>query len=391
VAGIIVLQVKVDFLLQWTKDIEVGPNGFVVIVDKRGKIAAHPKFAPQGELMTYSKIPAVQKSPREDEGAARLSNVFRGEKELVTYQSVPIYGWGAIVEQPVGDAFAARNENLKRLLTAYALVGLISCAMAYVILRFITERRQAENEIRNLNKNLADRSLEVEAANKELEAFSYSVSHDLRAPLRAVDGFSRILLEEHASQLSEEGQGFLCRVRDNAVNMGQLIDDLLAFSQLSRRPLKKQNVVPADLARQVLDELKQEQNGRCVDASVSDLPRCNGDPKLLKQVFVNLLSNAFKYTRKCEVAHIEVGCEKINGETVYFVKDNGAGFNMKYANKLFGVFQRLHRSEEYEGTGVGLAIVQRVVHRHGGRIWAEAVIDKGASFYFTLGEGNTHD
>ena len=391
VRGILVLQLKVDFLLQWTKDIEVGPNGFVVIVDRGGKIAAHPKFASQGELVTYSKLPAVQNSPREDKGAARLSNLFGREQELVTYQSVPVYGWGAIVEQPVSDAFAARDENLRRLLTAYALVGLISCALAYLILRFTTDRRQAENEIGNLNKNLAERSFEVEAANKELEAFSYSVSHDLRAPLRAVDGFSRILLEEHASQLSEEAQGFLSRVRDNAVNMGQLIDDLLAFSRLSRQPLKRQNVVTADLARQVLDELKQEENGRRVDASVSDLPQCNGDPKLLKQVFVNLLSNAFKYTRKREVAHIEVGCEKINGETVYFVKDNGAGFNMKYANKLFGVFQRLHRSEEYEGTGVGLAIVQRVVHRHGGRIWAEAVIDKGASFYFTLGEGNTHD
>ena len=391
VTGILVLQVKVDFLLQWTKNIEVGPNGFVVIVDRRGKIAAHPKFAPQGELVTYSKIPAVQKSPREDKGAARLSNLFGREEELVTYESVPIYGWGAIVEQPVSDAFAARDENLKRLLTAYALVGLVSCALAYLILRFITDRRQAENEIRNLNKNLAERSLEVEAANKELEAFSYSVSHDLRAPLRAVDGFSRILLEEHTSQLSEEGQSFLRRVRENAVNMGQLIDDLLTFSRLSRQPLKKQNVVTADLARQVLDELKQEQNGRRVDASVADLPQCNGDPKLLKQVFVNLLSNAFKYTRKREVARIEVGSEKINGETVYFVKDNGAGFNMKYAAKLFGVFQRLHRSEEYEGTGVGLAIAQRVVHRHGGRIWAEAAIDKGASFYFTLDGVNAHD
>jgi signal transduction histidine kinase len=391
VAGILVLQVKVDFLLQWTRNIEVGPNGFVVIVDRRRKIAAHPKFEPQGELVTYAKIPAVEKSPREDKGIARLSSLFPREEELVTYQSVPVYGWGAIVEQPVTDAFAARDENLKRLLIAYAFIGLVSCALAYLILRFITDRRQAENEIRNLNKDLAERSLEVEAANKELEAFSYSVSHDLRAPLRAVDGFSRILLEEHASQLSEEGRGFLSRVRDNAVNMGRLIDDLLAFSRLSRQPLKKQNVVTADLARQVLNELKQEQNGRRVDVSVADLPQCNGDPKLLKQVFVNLLSNAFKYTRKREIARIEVGCANINGETAYFVKDNGAGFNMKYADKLFGVFQRLHRSEEYEGTGVGLAIVQRVIQRHGGRVWAEAAIDKGASFYFTLGERNSHD
>lgn len=390
VIGILVLQVKIDFLLQWTKNIEVGPNGFVVIVDRQGKIAAHPEFAPQGELVTYSKIPPVQKSSLDNKGAAGLSNFFGTEEELVTYQSVSVYGWRAIVEQPVSDAFAARDENLKWLLTAYVLVGLISCALAYLILRFITDRRQAENDIRNLNRDLAERSLEVEAANKELEAFSYSVSHDLRAPLRAIDGFSRILLADHASELSEEGQGFLSRVRDNAVNMGQLIDDLLAFSRLSRQPLKKQNVVTADLARQVLDDLKQEQNGRRVDASVSDLPQCNADPKLLKQVFVNLLSNAFKYTRKREITRIEVGCENIHGETVYFVKDNGAGFNMKYANKLFGVFQRLHRAEEYEGTGVGLAIVQRVVHRHGGRIWAEAVIDKGASFYFTLGGGNAH-
>jgi len=390
VAGILVLQVKVDFLLQWTKNIEVGPNGFVVIVDRRGKIAAHPKFPPQGELLDYSKIPALQKLARNDKGAERLFNPFERERDVVTYQSVPGYGWHAIVEQPVSDAFAARDENLNRLLTAYAVIGLISCVLAYLILRFVTERRQAENEIRHLNKNLAERSLEVEVANKELEAFSYSVSHDLRAPLRAVDGFSRILLEEHASQLSEEGQGFLSRVRENALNMGQLIDDLLTFSRLSRQPLKKQNILTADLARQVLDGLKQEQNGRRIEASVADLPQCEGDPNLLKQVFVNLLSNAVKYTDKREVSRIEVGSEKINGEIIYFVKDNGAGFNMKYANKLFGVFQRLHRSEEYEGTGVGLAIVQRVVHRHGGRIWAEAAVDKGASFYFTLSGGNTH-
>lgn len=391
VAGILVLQVKVDFLLQWTKNIAVGPNGFVVIVDRGGKIVAHPKVPPQGEILDYSKIPAGQELARRDKVADRLSTFFERAEEVVTYQSIPGYGWGAIVEQPVSDVFADRDDNLKRLVFAYALIGLVSCALAYLILRFITERRQAENEIRNLNKDLTERSFEVEAANKELEAFSYSVSHDLRAPLRAVDGFSRILLDEHASQLSEEGQDFLKRVRENAVNMGQLIDDLLTFSRLSRQPLKKQNIVTTDLARQVLDELKQEQDGRRINASVADLPQCEGDPKLLKQVFVNLLSNAFKYTRKREISRIEVGSEKINGETVYFVKDNGAGFNMKYADKLFGVFQRLHRSEEYEGTGVGLAIVQRVIHRHGGRIWAEAAIDKGASFYFTLGGGNTHD
>lgn len=390
-AGILVLQVKVDFLLQWTTSIEVGPRGFVVIVDRDGKIAAHPKLPPQGELLDYSRVSAVQNLLSGDKDAKRLSDTaFGSEEKIVTYQSVPGYGWRAIVEQPMRDAFAAREENLKRLLSAYAVIGLISCALAYLILRFLTERRQAENEIRKLNKHLAERSLEVEAANKELEAFSYSVSHDLRAPLRAVDGFSRIVLEDYAAELSEEGRGFLNRVRESATNMGQLIDDLLTFSRLSRQPLKKQSIVTTELARQVLDELKPEQNGRRIEASIADLPQCTGDFRLLKQVFVNLLSNAFKYTRKREVVHIEVGWEQINGETVYFVKDNGAGFDMKYADKLFGVFQRLHRSEEYEGTGVGLAIVQRVINRHGGRIWAEAVIDNGANFYFTLGGGQNH-
>ncbi len=389
--GIVVLQVKLDFLLEWTKNIEVGPNGFVVIVDKRGKIAAHPKFVSQGELVDYSKVPAVQKLLRGDRGVEILSNPIEREEQVVAYQPVPGYRWGAIVEQPVGAAFAARDGNLRRLLTAYALIGFFSCVLAYLILRFITERRQAENEIGKLNKELTQKSLELEVANKELEAFSYSVSHDLRAPLRAVDGYSRILLDEHASHLSEGGQRFLRLVRENAVKMGQLIDDLLTFSRLSRQPLKKQIVATADLARQVLEELKLEQNGRRVETSIADLPQCQADPALLKQVLVNLLSNALKYTRKREVSKIEVGCDKRNGETVYFIKDNGTGFDMRYADKLFGVFQRLHRAEEYEGTGVGLAIVQRIIHRHGGRVWAEADLDKGATFYFTLDGGNTDE
>lgn len=236
----------------------------------------------------------------------------------------------------------------------------------------------------------------LEAANKELEAFSYSVSHDLRAPLRAMDGFSRILLEEYASQLSPEAQRYLRLVRDSARQMGLLIDDLLAFSRLSRQPLNKQPVAPAKLVRQALEELRAEQEGRRIEIIIGDpsagsgqaLPICQADPILLKQVFVNLLSNALKFTRRREVARIEVGYLPRPGEGgeggAYFVKDNGVGFDMRYADKLFGVFQRLHRAEEYEGTGVGLAIVQRIIHRHGGRVWAEAEVDGGATFYFTI-------
>jgi signal transduction histidine kinase len=241
-----------------------------------------------------------------------------------------------------------------------------------------------------LEQRVQERTAELRAANRELEAFSSSISHDLRAPLRAITGFSRILLEDYAPQLPDEAQRYLNIVDSGGQKMGQLIDDLLAFSRLGRKELTKRPVATADLVRQVLEDLQAERAGRQVQITLGDLPSCQAEPALLKQVFVNLLQNALKYSRKREVAHIEVGCREDNGECIYFVKDNGVGFDMQYASKLFGVFQRLHRAEEYEGTGVGLAIVQRIVQRHGGRVWAEAAIDQGATFCFTLEGGPPH-
>jgi PAS domain S-box-containing protein len=258
------------------------------------------------------------------------------------------------------------------------------------IVRDVSERKRAEERTYRLNAELEQRVIErtsqLEAANQELEAFAYSVSHDLRAPLRAMDGFSRILLQEHAQYLSGEAQHYLRRVRENAQRMGQLIDDLLAFSCLGRQALKKRFVAPAELVEQAWEDLHDEAEGRQVERIIGELPRCQADPLLLKQVFINLLSNALKFTRSREVARVEVGHQQVDGRGVYFVRDNGVGFDMRYAAKLFGVFQRLHSAEEYEGTGVGLAIVQRIVHRHGGRAWAMAETDKGATFYFTLEE-----
>jgi PAS domain S-box-containing protein len=259
------------------------------------------------------------------------------------------------------------------------------------VIRDITERKQTDDKIRELNAELeervARRTAELEASNRELEAFSYSVSHDLRAPLRAVDGFSQAVLEDFGPALPAEGRRQLQVIRQSAQRMGGLIDDLLAFSRLGRQPVGKRAVEPASLVGAVLETLDAQREGRRVEVIVGGLPVCQGDPALLKQVWINLLSNALKYTRKRDQAVIEVGCRRQTEENVYFVRDNGAGFDMRYADKLFGVFQRLHRAEDYEGTGVGLAIVQRIVHRHGGRIWAEAAPDHGATFYFTLEEG----
>lgn len=246
--------------------------------------------------------------------------------------------------------------------------------------------QQMEAEIFQSSQKMQETNQLLEAANKELESFSYSVSHDLRAPLRAVDGFSRAVLEDYGQELPEDGRRYLQIIRSNTQKMGQLIDDLLTFSRLSRAPLTQQTIDTAALVQTALNELSSEREGRQIDLCLNALPECEGDPALLKQVWVNLLSNALKYSRKREVAVIEVGCDTEDGAHAYFVRDNGAGFDMRYAHKLFGVFQRLHRAEDYDGTGVGLAIVQRVIHRHGGRVWAESVVDQGTTFHFTLKE-----
>jgi PAS domain S-box-containing protein len=250
--------------------------------------------------------------------------------------------------------------------------------LIYATARDFTDLKEAEDEIRRVNAELA-------TTNRELEAFTYSVSHDLRAPLRHVEGFSKLLLDEYSAELPDEARHYLKRVREGALRMGALVDDLLNLARIGRKGLTFAVTGLNSLLEEAVRELSPEMAGREVETRIGTLPFVECDPALMKQVFVNLLSNALKFTRPRERALIEVGMAESDGRNGIFVRDNGVGFNMKYADKLFGIFQRLHRQEDFEGTGVGLATVQRIIHKHGGRIWAEAELNKGATFYFTLG------
>ena len=257
----------------------------------------------------------------------------------------------------------------------------------------VTQRKRAEEDIRQMNQNLEqrvlDRTAQLEATNQELEAFSYSVSHDLRAPLRGIDGWAQALLADFGDKLGEAGLQLLHRQRAASQRMGTLIDDLLQLSRLTRQPLTRQTVAPAALVHRVWEELRPAQPPQNAELVVGALPDCQADPALLTQVFANLLGNALKFSGGHAHPRIEVGSQTgPDHECVYFVKDNGAGFDMRYASKLFGAFQRLHSAHEFPGTGIGLAITQRIIRRHGGRIWAESAVGQGATFFFTLREEN---
>jgi light-regulated signal transduction histidine kinase (bacteriophytochrome) len=258
----------------------------------------------------------------------------------------------------------------------------------YILIRDFTDKKLAEEELQKLNEELEERVKErtqqLEQVNKELEAFSYSVSHDLRTPLRSIDGFSQVLLEDFSKYLDETGQDYLQRIRTSTKRMSNLIDDLLNLSRLTRKELSIEQIDLTKLCQEIFEELKINEPSRKIRLSIERGMKLNGDPTLIRTVIENLIGNSWKFTRKKAVPKITFGTKTINKEKIYFIEDNGVGFDMAYANKLFTVFQRLHSYKEFEGTGIGLAIVQRIINRHGGKIWAEGKINKGATFYFTI-------
>jgi light-regulated signal transduction histidine kinase (bacteriophytochrome) len=278
---------------------------------------------------------------------------------------------GALSFGDRSDSFPPEQLNIAQEVATQLAIAI---AQARLLERVKGQAAELESKVR-------ERTAELEAANKELGSFSYSVSHDLRAPLRAIDGYARMLEEDYGAQLDDEGRRLLGAVRGNSARMGHLIDDLLAFSRLGRQAPAKRAVDMTALAREVVEELRADSPAA---VTLQELPAAHADRTLIRQVWTNLIGNAFKYSAKRAQASIEIGGREEQAENTYWVRDNGAGFDMRYVAKLFGVFQRLHRDDEFPGTGVGLAIVQRVVTRHGGRAWAEGRPGEGACFYFSL-------
>jgi signal transduction histidine kinase len=279
-----------------------------------------------------------------------------------------------------------RHSTLISLLVTIAVATALFIALFRSIHREMRARRDAEKALRASNSELGDKAVQLEAANKELESFSYSVSHDLRAPLRAIDGFALMIEEDSEERLDAEGKRHLAVIRENSRRMGSLIDNLLVFSRLGRQPVASRDVNVDSIVREVIDETVG--SGTTPQIEVGPLPLARGDRGLLRQVWVNLIANAVKYSSKATRPLIQITGIRAGAENHYSVRDNGVGFDMAYADKLFGVFQRLHRADEFAGTGVGLAIVHRIVTRHGGRVWAEGAVNQGAVFSFALPNGD---
>jgi len=263
-------------------------------------------------------------------------------------------------------------------------VGSLTDAFNLMLIQIQRQTKTLNEFNQNLEQKVKERTKELEEANKELESFSYSVSHDLRAPVRSINGYMNIFMEDYAGQLDEEGKALLNTVLKSGVKMGSLIDDLLAFSKLGRKALIKAELVMKDLVLFIWDDISKTEGDRDIECIFERLPNAFAERAMISQVWVNLISNALKYSKNKSKTIIEISGEQKDNEVIYSIKDNGSGFDMRYYNKLFGVFQRLHSAEEFEGTGVGLAIVERIIKKHGGRIWAESEVDKGATFYFSL-------
>ena len=392
VAGILVLQVElIGSFFAWTRDIDVGADGVAYILDQNERVAFHSKSIGRGEIAEFPIRPALGLARQGKEGVHIAADPGGREESIYAYALLEPYGWGVVTQQPVraSPGLAAKNHQLRRLLVAYGLLLLMSVSMVYLSYRMSVQRRQTGEDQRlnaELERRVAQRTAQLKAANDELESFSYSVSHDLRGPLRSMDGFSQVLLEDYGGKLDEEGKDALERIRAASQRMGNLIDDLLRLSQVTRAGLTLTQVDLSAAAREIAETLDREQPARSVQWAIEPGLSIRADAALIRIAMQNLIHNAWKFTGRTAQAVIRVGTLERGGKTEYFVADNGVGFEMAHADRLFNAFQRLHGAGEFPGTGIGLAIVQRIIRRHDGEIRAEAKAGEGATFFFSVKE-----
>ena len=391
-SGLLVLQVLLDSnFFKWTEEIDVGSEGGAYILDQNGQVAFD---STSGARRIGDASAMVQQVQQGKAGVFIAADPAGTGETILAYAAVEPYGWSVVTHQPgrTSVGLVARDRQLQRLLVAGGLLLLLSVSMVYLAYRMVIQRRHGrEGQLVNaeLERRVAERTAQLQASNEELEAFSYSVSHDLRGPLRSMDGFSLVLIEDFADKLGGEGKDALERIRAASQRMGHLIDDLLRLSHVTRTELKVTQVDLTATARDIAEALMREFPDRSVECAVEGGLSARADAALMRIALQNLLQNDWKFTRRAEKPVIRVGALQRDAKTTYFVADNGVGFDMAHAENLFGAFQRLHHVGDFPGSGIGLAIVRRIVRRQGGEVWAEAKEGEGATFFFTIKESES--